>query len=160
MKWLIVLLVVLGGGLAAAAFSVPTNAAVVNGAAISQQTLNSDVSAIAGSAYYQCYLNSEAYLSSGGSEQLPPVAGAGQGQNAGDHPTATSAFVASYLDTEIGHQIVLQLADARQVTVTPAQLADARTALTEQISSVMSEILQTTQGAEPTLQLQRHRASR
>jgi PPIC-type PPIASE domain len=148
-KWLIVLLVVLAGGLAAAAFSVPTNAAVVNGTSISQQTLNSDVSAIAGSPAYQCYLNSETYLSSGGSQQLPAVAGAGKGQNAGDHPTANSAFVASYLDTEVGHQIVLQVADARQVTVTAQQLADARTTLSQQISSVMSEILQTAQGQNP-----------
>ncbi len=149
MKWLIVLLVVLAGGLAAAAFSVPTDAAVVNGTSISQQTLSSDVSAIAGSPSYQCYLNSETYLSSGGSQQLPAVVGAGQGQNAGDHPTANSAFVANYLDTEIGHQIVLQVADARQVTVTPQQLADARATLSQQISSVMSEILQTAEGQNP-----------
>ena len=57
--------------------------------------------------------------------------------------------MAGYLDTEIGHQIVFQVADARQVTVTPQQLADARTALNEQISSVMSEILQTTEGQNP-----------
>jgi PPIC-type PPIASE domain len=148
-KWLIVLLVVLAAGLAAAAFSVPTNAAVVNGTAISQQALNSDVTAIANSPFYQCYLNSETYLSSGGSQQLPPVAGASQGQNAGDHPTANSAFVASYLDTEIGHQVVLQVADARQVAVTPAQLTNARLTLTGQISSVMSEILQTAVGQNP-----------
>jgi hypothetical protein len=148
-KRLILLLVVLAGGLAAAAFSVPTNAAVVNGTTISQQTLNSDVSAIAGSPPYQCYLNSETYLSSSGTQQLPPVVGAGAGQNAGDHPTATSAFVANYLDTEIGHQIVLQVADARRVVVTPAQLADARTTLSRQISSVMAQVLQTAQGQNP-----------
>ena len=111
--------------------------------------MNSDVSAIAGSPAYQCYLNSETYLSSGGSQQLPAVAGAGKGQNAGDHPTANSAFVASYLDTEIGHQIVLQVADARQVTVTAQQVADARATLSQQISSVMSEILQTAEGQNP-----------
>ena len=125
----------------------PTNAADVNGTSISQASLNSDVSAIAGSAYYQCYLNSQAYLSSSGGEQLPPVTGAGKGQDgAGDHPTATSAFVATYLDTEVGHQLVLQLADARHVTVTPAQLTDARASLSGQISQVMSEVLQTAQG--------------
>ena len=68
MKRLLVLLVLLVGGLVAAALSVPTNAAVVNGTAISQQQLNSDVSAIAGSPYYQCYLNSEDYLASNGSQ--------------------------------------------------------------------------------------------
>ncbi len=148
MKRLLVLLLVLAGGLAWAAFSVPSNAATVNGASISQQDLNSDVNAIAGSEYYQCYLNSEAYLSSNGSEQLPPVVGAGTGQYAGDHPTATTAFVASYLETEIGHQLLLQAASERHVTVTQADLATARSSLTQEISSVMSEILQTQQGQD------------
>ena len=150
MKRLLVLLVLLAGGLVAAALSVPTNAAVVNGSAISQQQLNSDVSAIAGSRYYQCYLNSEDYLASNGGQELPPVQGAGKGQNTGDNPTATSAFVATYLDTEIGHELVLQVAAKRGVTVTPAQLADARTALSNQISSVMQQVSQTAQGQNPT----------
>ena len=148
MKRLIVLLIVLAGGLAWAAFSVPSNAATVNGTGISQANLNSDVSAIADSAYYQCYLNSEAYLSSNGSEQLPSVVGAGTGQYAGDHPTATTGFTANYLETEIAHQLLLQVASKRNVTVTPAELATARTNLTEEITSVMSEILQTQQGQD------------
>jgi hypothetical protein len=148
-KWLLVLLVLIAAGLVAAALSVPTNAAVVNGSAISQQQLNSDVSAIAGSPYYQCYLNSEEYLASQGSQQLPPVQGAGKGQNPGDNPTASSAFVATYLDTEIGHELVLQVADARGVTVTQAQVADARSALSNQISSVMQQVSQTPQGQNP-----------
>jgi len=149
-KRLLVLLVLIACGLVAAALSVPSNAAVVNGSAISQQQLNSDVSAIAGSPYYQCYLNSEEFLASNGSQQLPPVQGAGKGQNPGDNPTATSAFVATYLDTEIGHELVLQVAAKRGVTVTPAQLADARTALSNQISSVMQQVSQTAQGQNPT----------
>jgi PPIC-type PPIASE domain len=148
-KRLLVLLVLLAGGLVWAALAVPTNAAVVNGATISQQQLNSDVSAIAGSPYYQCYLNSEEYLASSGSQELPPVEGAGKGQNPGNNPTATSAFVATYLDTEIGHQLVLQLAARRGVTVTEAKLADARTSLSNQISSVMAEVAQTAQGENP-----------
>ncbi|HEY6472312.1 MAG TPA: peptidylprolyl isomerase, partial [Acidimicrobiales bacterium] len=93
-------------------------------------------------------LNSEEYLSSQGSAQSPPILGAGTGQYAGDHPTATTAFVASYLETKIGHQLVLQLADERHVTVTQADLATARNNLTTQISEVMSEILQTQQGQD------------
>jgi parvulin-like peptidyl-prolyl isomerase len=146
MKRFLLLLVILAGGVAWAAFSVPSNAATVNGSAISQQDLNSDVSAIANSAYYQCYLNSEEYLSSEGSAQSPPVLGAGTGQYAGDHPTATTAFVASYLETDIGHELLLQLADERNVNVTPSDLVTARSNLTGQISEVMSEILQTPEG--------------
>ena len=55
-----------------------------------------------------------------------PSTGAGTGQYAGDHPTATTAFVANYLETKIGHQLVLQLAAERHVTVTQAELATAR----------------------------------
>src|SRR5580704_11353421 len=146
MKRFLVLLVVLAGGLAWAAFSVPSNAATVNGSAISQQDLNSDVSAIASSAYYQCYLNSEEYLSSEGSQQAPAVVGAGTGQDAGDHPTATSAFVASYLETDIGHELLLQLAAERHVTVTQDDLVTAKSNLTGQITEVMSAILQTQEG--------------
>jgi hypothetical protein len=147
-KRLILLLIVLAGGVAAAALSIPSNAATVNGSTISQQDLNSDVSAIASSAYYQCYLNSQAYLSSNGSQQLAPVTGAGTGQYAGDHPTATTGFVANYLETKIGHQLVLQLADERHVNVTQADLKTARANFTSQISQVMSEILQTQQGQD------------
>ncbi len=148
MKWFIVLLVLLGGGLAAAAFALPTNAAVVNGSEISQASLNSDVSAIADSADYQCYLNSQAYYSSGGG-QLPPVTGAGTGQNPGDNPTATTAFAATYLDTEIRNEIALQVADRYHVTVTQADLAAARTALTNEISGVIGQVAQTAQGDNP-----------
>lgn len=146
-KWFLVLLIVLAGGVAAAAFLIPSSAADVNGTTISQSDLNSDVSAIANSTYYQCYLNSQEYLSSDGSEELPPVLGAGTGQYAGDHPTATSAFVASYLETDIGHKLLLQVAAEHHVRVSPADLATARSNLTEQISEVMSDILQTQESA-------------
>ncbi|HWF17220.1 MAG TPA: peptidylprolyl isomerase, partial [Acidimicrobiales bacterium] len=149
MKWLLVLLILLGGGVAAAALTVPTNAAVVNGSAISQQTLNSDISAIVGSPDYQCYLTSEDYLSSNGNQVLPPITGAGQGQNVGDNPTANSAFVATYLDTEIGHELVLYLATTHHVTVTPEQLTEARANLVNQIDGVMSQVSQTAQGQNP-----------
>jgi hypothetical protein len=149
-KWLLVLLLLLGGGVAWAAFAVPTNAAVVNGSAISQASLNSDVRAIAGSAEYQCYLNSQEYLSSNGSQVgLPPVNGAGKGQNEGDNPTANNAFVATYLDTVIGHELVEQLATKHDVMVISAQSADARASLTNQITGVMQQVAQTAQGQNP-----------
>jgi hypothetical protein len=56
--------------------------------------------------------------------------------------------VANYLETKIGHQLVLQLADERHVSVTQADLTAARANFTSQISEVMSEILQTQQGQD------------
>jgi hypothetical protein len=141
-KRFLVLLVLLAGGLTAAALAVPTNAAVVNGTSISQETLNSDVSAIAGSPDYQCYLNAQAAL--GGQQQpLPSVSGAGKGQG-GQNATATTAFTATYLETEVGHQLIFQAADRRGISVTSAQLADARSAYADQITSVMQQVAQQT----------------
>jgi hypothetical protein len=137
-KWFLALLVLLGGGLAAAAFAVPTNAAVVNGSSISQQQLNSDVTAIAASADYQCYLNTQTAIASSGQQQEPPVTGAGKGQG-GQTATATTAFTASYLDTEVGHELVTQLADRRGIAISDAQLADARTSYEREISQVMQQ---------------------
>jgi hypothetical protein len=148
-KWLLVLLVFLGGGVAYAAFAVPTNAAVVNGSAITQDSLNSDIHAIAASAEYQCYLNSNAYLSSQGAQTLAPVAGAGKGQNAGDNPTANSAFVATYLDTLIGNELLLQVASKHDVTVNQVQLTDGRASLESHITQVMADVTQTAQGQNP-----------
>ena len=106
MKWFLALLVLLAAGVAAAALSVPTNAVVVNGTAISQGSLNSDLTAIAASPSYQCYVNSQAYLSSNGQQQLPPVSGAGKSQDADQHPTATSSFTATYIDLTIQHELI------------------------------------------------------
>ena len=141
MKWFLALLVLLAGGLATAAFAIPTNAAVVNGSAISQQQLNSDVTAIAGSPDYQCYLNSQTAIATNGQQSEPPVVGAGKGQG-GQTATATTAFTASYLNTEVGHQLVQQLANERGVTVSDAQLASARTTYENEISQVMQQAAQ------------------
>jgi parvulin-like peptidyl-prolyl isomerase len=149
MKWLLLLLVLLGGGVAAAALTVPTNAVVVNGSAISQQSLNSDLSAIAASPSYQCYVNSQAYISSNGQEQLPPVSGAGRSQDPDHHPTATTSYTASYLDLRIQHELIAQMAARRHIEITQAELDQARSDYTNQISQVMSEIQQTPQGQNP-----------
>ncbi len=156
MKWLLVLLILLGGGVAAAAFAVPTNAAIVNGVAISQDTLNSDISAIAGSPDYQCYLNSEDYLSSNGSQTswLPGQRRRARARTSGDNPTANSTRSSpNYLDTEIGHQLVRQLAATRHVTVTPAQLTEARASLINQIDQRDDPDLPDGAGPEPPVQL-------
>jgi hypothetical protein len=149
MRWFLLLLVVLAGGVAAAAFAVPTNAVVVNGTAISQQSLNSDLSAIAASRPYQCYVNSQAFLSSNGQQVLPPVSGAGKSQDPDHHPTATTSYTATYLDLRIQHELITQLAARRHIDVTQADLDRARSAYTNQISQVMIQIQQTVEGQNP-----------
>ena len=58
----------------------------------------------------------------------------------GAHTTATTAFAATYLDTDIGHQLVSQMAAARHVVVTPADLATARLQFQDQISAILQDV--------------------
>ena len=142
MKRFIVVLVLLAGGLAAAALTIPTNAATVNGSAISQNLLNADITAIANSRDYQCYLNAQAYVESQGQQLLAPVDGVGQTPGSGMHPTATTAFVAPYVDTEISHVMVANLAAQRGLQPTAKEVDAARSELSTQISQTMSEVSQ------------------
>jgi parvulin-like peptidyl-prolyl isomerase len=138
-KWFLVLLLFLAGGLAAASLSVPSNAAVVNGQGISQDQLTSDVTAIAKSPEYQCYLNADEELTTQGQQQLPPVDGAGSQASTGAHTTASTAFTASYLGQTINQAVVLQVAAAHHIALTAKEEAAALTGLKSQISSVLSE---------------------
>ena len=140
MKRLILLLIVLAGGLAAAAFAVPSNAATVNGVSISQQQLNSDLSAIANSPDYQCFLNAEEAVGTGGQTSLPAVDGAGGAVGSGTHPTISSAFSASYLDTAVGHQLILELAAKDHLHISTQDLSTARASLKAQITGVLQQV--------------------
>jgi hypothetical protein len=139
-KRLIVLLIVLAGGLAAAAFAVPSNAASVNGVSISQQQLNSDLNAIAGSSDYRCYLNAEEAVATGGETALPSIDGSAQTGDSTSHQTVSTGFAAYYLDTAIGHQLVLELAAKRHLQVTPQELAAARAEYEAQITAILADV--------------------
>jgi PPIC-type PPIASE domain len=142
-KRLILLLIVVAGGLAAAAFAVPTNAATVNGVAITQNQLNSDLAAIANSSggLYGCYLKAEEAVASGGETTgAAPVDGVGQVSAGGQYSSASTAFAATYLDTDIGHDLLLQVAAARHVDVTPAEITAAHTQLESQITGILQDV--------------------
>jgi hypothetical protein len=139
-KRLILLLIVLAGGLAAAAFAVPSNAASVDGVGIGQNRLSSDLSAIANSSPYECLLNAQQAVGTDGASGLPPIDGAGQSVGSGSHPTITSSFAGTYLDTLIGHQLVFELAAKDHVRVTSADLSTARTQLLAQIKNTLTEV--------------------
>jgi hypothetical protein len=138
-KRLIVLLIVMAGGLAAAAFVVPTNAASVNGVSIGQQQVDSDLNAIAGSAHYQCFLNAEQAVATDGESSLS-VSGTVPIGEAGSHPTVTAAFAANYVNTAIAHQVVFSLAEARHLSVTTGALVAARQELISQTNGILSEV--------------------
>jgi hypothetical protein len=138
------------GGLAAAAFAVPSNAATVNGTSISRNQFDADLNAIANSPDYQCFLNAEEAVGTQGSGTLPPVDGAGQVTGDGSHATVTAGFASNYLGTEIDHQLVLQLAATRHVHLTAQDLSTARTELSNQISGIQSEVAQTKYACDST----------
>jgi len=141
-KRLIVLLIVLAGGLAAAAFAVPSNAALVNGVSITQQQLNSDLTAIAKSSDYQCFLNAEEAVGTDGQSTLPSLSGTVPIGEAGSQPTVTAAFAANYLNTVIAHQVVFSLAAARHLDITSTDLATARQDLNGQVNEILSDVAQ------------------
>jgi hypothetical protein len=139
-KRLIVLLIVLAGGLAAAAFSVPSNAATVNGASISQNTVNSDLTAIAHSPDYQCFLNAEELVGTQGQSGLPSIEGVGQPTGSDAHPTVTASFASNYVDTLIGHQLVAELAAQEHLHVDAADLTSARTQMVGQMTAILQDV--------------------
>jgi hypothetical protein len=149
-KRFIVALIIAAGGLAAAALAIPRNAATVQGTAITQNALNDDVTAIANSPDYQCYLNAQAYLESSGQQITAPLDGAGQSAGSTSHPTATTAFVGPYVATKINQVMIENVAAARGLTVTSKEIASAQTELEGQITETMSEAGQHTQSPSIT----------
>jgi PPIC-type PPIASE domain len=139
-KRFLVLLVVVAGGLAWASFSVPSNAAVVNGQAISQSQVDRDVSTIANNNAYFCYLKAQEAVESGGRVSISEANGVGQQSADGPRTSSTTAFVASYLETEVGHQLVSGLAAQHDIHVSSSDLSAARTQFEDEISSVMQEV--------------------
>ncbi len=133
MKRLVLVLVVVAAGVAAAAFAVPRNAATVNGTGITQSALNSDLSAIAGSPSYQCYLLAQEAVRTNGQGTLPAVQGAGAG-------TYSTAFTDYWLGQMVNAQVIEQAVAARHSTVTAADVSAARSDLTASISSTIGEV--------------------
>jgi hypothetical protein len=139
-KRFLVLLVLVAGGLAAAALSVPSNAATVNGQSISQDQLNSDVSAIANSPAYRCYLNAQVAAQAQG-QQTPPIVVDGAGYQSGDatHSTVASSFAASQLNMEIEGQIISQVAAQHHVRLTTAELRTTRSQFDQAFNNLVSQ---------------------
>jgi hypothetical protein len=140
MKLLVALLVAVAAAVGLAAYFVPTNAANVNGTAISRQSLNTDLQAIAGSPAYQCYLEAQLELAGQDASVLFPVTGAGKTTGKGTPPTYNNGFVRFWLSQMSDDILVTQMLDARDVSVTPADLAFGRESLTRQITVVLGQL--------------------
>ena len=140
MKLLVALLVALAAVVGMAAYFVPSDAARVNGTAISQQSLDADLHAIAGSPAYQCYLQAQLELAGQNASDLFPVTGAGKVTGTGSPPTYNNGFVRFWLSQMSDEVLVSQLLAARHVRVTPAALAFGQVSLIHEITAVLGQL--------------------
>lgn len=142
MKRFLVLLVVLAAGVTAAALLVPGPAVSVDSTGISNATLDSQLSAIGGSADYQCYLDARLTLQSGGqSTGSVQVFGAGSSSD-GSTGTGTysTPFVDYWLTQMVNNQFLEILASRQHLTVTPTALALAREDLQSTITTTLQQV--------------------
>lgn len=130
------LVLAVAAGVLVASLTVSTNAAVVNGTAIAQATLNSDLSTISHSPGYQCVLLAGAGVS---------VSGAGVGSGTSlvstkdipisipDPATYSSEFTAYWLDQLVNQTLLDQYLQRHGLAVDSYVLARARANLAVQI---------------------------
>jgi hypothetical protein len=137
-KRFLVLLLVVVAVVVVAAFDVPSQAASVNGAGISQQNLDADLSAIAHSTGYQCYVGAGLELDAESTAGLFPVTGVGASTT--DPATYNTTFVRYWLTEMLSDELVAQMVAARHLEVTPVDLAVGRLTLRQQITGVFGEL--------------------
>ena len=139
MKRVLLLLVVVAGAIAAAAFTVSSNAATIDNTQISQGTLADDLNAIAHSPQYQCYLNAEVGLSTQGEVTNLPIAGAGQDPKNTDLGSFSGAFVRFWLNQMIHQAAVGAYAANHGLSPSPALLRTAREEISAGVDGTFSE---------------------
>lgn len=124
-----------------AAVYLPSTAATVGGTSISRQSLDSDLSAIASSADYTCFLGEERQLAGG---SAVPVQGAGS--SASSPGVYDSAFVDDWLSSMVTDRVVAQLLARRHIVLTSSDVATGRAVLERRIESVLDQYAQDTEG--------------
>lgn len=144
MKRFLVFLVVVAGLVVGASLLMTAGAASVNGQDVTQQSLESDLSAIAGSTGFQCYLQAQLTLSgqSVSTQGLFPVAGAGSSSSTAE--TYNTTFARYWLSQRLSDDLVSQAVADRHLTVTAADQAVGRVTLSREITSVLARYQQAT----------------
>ena len=142
MRRFFVLLLLIAAGLAAAAFTVPSDAATVNGHGITVSSLNGDLAAIDASPGYQCYLQASVLLDSQGQAQLPAIAGVSRSGAPGSGGTYDAAFVRYWLGRMVSTELVTQQASARGIVVTSADEATAKTEIEQIVDGTFATLEQ------------------
>jgi hypothetical protein len=134
MKRLVVLLVAVAAAVALAGLYLPSDAATVGGATVSRQSLDSDLSAIAGSPDYTCFLSEERQLAS---RRPVPFLGAGTPNAKGGVYDAT--FVDDWLGSMITDQVAARVVARRGLSATAGDLSVARGVLERRMNQVLDQ---------------------
>jgi hypothetical protein len=134
MKRLVALFVAVAVAVVLAGLFVPSPAATVGGSSISRQSLDSDLSAIAGSADYTCFLSEERQLAQRG--QLPFL-GAGTASVRGGVYDTT--FVDDWLGSMITNRVEAQVAAGRGLRLTADDVSVAESILSRRITGVLGQ---------------------
>jgi hypothetical protein len=142
MKRLAALLVVVAVGVVLAGLFLPSPAATVGGSAISRQSLDSDLSAIASSPDYTCFLGEERQLSGRGTL---PFLGAGTASTKGGVYDTT--FVDDWLDSMITDRVAAEVVQRRGIQVTASDVSVGHAVLGRRISEVLDQFASDTGGA-------------
>ncbi len=144
MKRLVVLLVAVAGVVALAGRFLPSNAASVAGSPISRQSLDSDLSAIAGSPDYTCFLSEERRISG-----RPPLPFLGAGTASANGGVYDARFVDNWLGSMITNRVVAHIVARNGLRVTPGDLAVARSVLSRRITTVLDSEARSLGAAAP-----------
>lgn len=145
MKRLLLLLLAVAACVGLAAWFVPSDAARVQGGSVSRQALDRDLSAIASSARYQCYLSQQQSLSS---NKVVGLQLEGAGQAAGTAGVYATSFVDGWLSQMVQAKVAAEVVARRGITVTGGDLTVAKTVLERRITDVLDTYARST-GAAP-----------
>lgn len=134
MKRLVAFVVVVAVGVVLAGLFVPSPAATVGTSSISRQALNSDLSAIASSSDYTCFLGEERELSG---RSVVPVLGAGTASAKGGVYDTT--FVDDWLDSMITDRVAAQVAGSHRLALSAGDVSTGKAVLSRRITDVLDE---------------------
>lgn len=134
MRRLLAVFLALAVGVVVAGIYIPSDAATVGGAPISLHSLDAELTAVAQSPDYVCFLSEERALAGG---SPVPVLGAGAaGSSTGVYDTT---FVDDWLASMLTDRVAAQLAARRGLRVGAPVLAEADAVLSRRITAVLGQ---------------------
>jgi len=129
----IVAVVVAGAIVAAGSFSVPSSAVTVDGASISQASINSDLASIQTNQAFGCYLDASVLIRSGNAAGLPKLAGAGSSG------TYNTSFVDFWLSQQINNLLIEELAADQHLGLDATAVSAGRADLVGSIGTTLAQ---------------------